>query len=156
MGSGLSILLSIWDYPDGIKFVQECYRVLKFGGKLRVSTPDLRFLIELYNENETELQKEYIAYIVDNFISYTEDPIDTFVINNFFKDTDPRGFGHKFIYDYKLLEQLLFSCKFVDVKRFMVGESDDSNLRGIELHGHVFKEREDFNRLESMVVEARK
>jgi predicted SAM-dependent methyltransferase len=48
------------DSWDGLRFVQECYRVLKPGGTLRISTPDLRFLIELFTENKTELQQRYI------------------------------------------------------------------------------------------------
>lgn len=137
-------------YLDGVRFVQECYRVLKFGGKLRIFTPDLKFLVELYNENKTELQKEYIMRVAAHGYA-----LDTFIINNFFYLNTPRGWGHKFIYDYKVLEQLLFLCKFVDVKRCIVGESDDRNLRGIELHGRVL-EHEAFNRFESMAVEARK
>ena len=35
-------------YTQGGLMLSECFRVLKSGGKLRVSTPDLRFLFSLY------------------------------------------------------------------------------------------------------------
>jgi SAM-dependent methyltransferase len=161
------------EYLDAVRFVQECYRVLKFGGKLRIFTPDLKFFIELYNENKTELQKECIMRVAATeecfrSLGHTAGSdalgrahpdryaLDTFIINNIFKLNDLRGlWGHKFIYDYKVLEQLLLSCKFIDVKRCAVGESSDSNLQGLDLHGCALKPQ-DFHRFESMAVEARK
>ena len=137
------------EYRVGAQLVQECYRVLKPGGRLRISTPDLRFLIELYDENKTELQKRYIVWAIDKFIRDTENYTDTFVINNFF-----RAWGHKFIYDYKTLKSLLNKCGFGDVERYESGESHDENLSGVESHGRVIGD--DFNILESMAVEAMK
>jgi predicted SAM-dependent methyltransferase len=134
-------------YRAGLQLVQECYRILKPRGRLRISTPDLDFLIELHDENKTEVQKRYIKWEVDR---YSPDRIytDTFVINNFV-----RG-DHKFIYDYKTLKNLLNKCRCVEVKRYEPGESHDKNLPGIESHGRIIGD--DFNRLESMVCEATK
>ena len=36
------------NYRDGLKMLNESYRVLKVNGKIRISTPDLQFLIDLY------------------------------------------------------------------------------------------------------------
>jgi predicted SAM-dependent methyltransferase len=132
-------------YRTGMQLVQECYRILKPGGRLRISTPDLIFLIKLHEENKTEVQKRYIKWEVDR---YNPDRIyaDTFVINNFV-----RG-DHKFIYDYKTLKNLLNKCRFAEIERYEPGESHDKNLRGIECHGHIIGD--DFNKLESMVLEA--
>jgi predicted SAM-dependent methyltransferase len=132
-------------YRAGVQLVQECYRILKPGGRLRISTPDLHFLIELCDENKTEVQKRYIKWEVDQ---YNPDKIyaDTFVVNNFV-----RG-DHKFIYDYKTLKNLLSKCRFVEVKRYEPGESPDENLLGIESHCRMIGD--DFNKLESMVLEA--
>jgi predicted SAM-dependent methyltransferase len=138
-----------FEYRVGMQQVQECYRVLKPGGRLRISTPDLRFLIELYNENKTELQKRYIVVVIDKFIRDTKSYTDTFVINNAFQ-----AWGHKFIYDYKTLKSLLNKCGFIDIERYEAGESYDENLRDVESHGRVIGD--DLNILESMVVEAMK
>jgi len=74
-------------------------------------------------------------------------PTDTCVINNFF-----RGFGHKFIYDYKTVQTFMLAAGFVNIVRRNVGESDDVHLRGIESHGLIIGE--EFNRLETLVAEA--
>ena len=35
-------------YQDGLKMLNESFRVLKPSGKIRISTPDLQFLLDLY------------------------------------------------------------------------------------------------------------
>jgi predicted SAM-dependent methyltransferase len=136
-------------YHEGINFLQESYRVLKPYGKVRVSTPDLHFLIELYGKKKTELQQRYIMWATQTFSNGIDSCLDTFVINNFF-----RAWNHKFIYDHKTLKDLMERCGFVDVRRYNPGESQDENLRGIELHGRYISE--EFNKLESMVLEGTK
>ena len=142
-------LIEHLEYQDGIQFVRECYRVLKPSGKIRVSTPDFRFLIELYAEKKTELQERYIVWAVDSFLSHIGIYRDTFVINNFFRD-----WGHKFIYDYKTLRDVLEKCGFINITRYNPGESDDKDFQGIEAHGLVIPD--EFNELESMVLEGAK
>ena len=145
-------------FSEGIRLLQECNRVLKPGGTLRIATPNLRFLIELYAENKTASQERYIRWTVE-----TECPelgssvkrlrstdglsLDTLVVNNFF-----RAWGHQFIYDRKLLAAVLRSCGFAQIRHCQPGQSEEENLRGLESHGlHISQE---FNTLESMVVEA--
>ena len=52
-------------YQDGKFMLEESFRVLKSSGKIRISTPDLKFLIKLYNEDKTELQKSCLLYTSD-------------------------------------------------------------------------------------------
>ncbi|MBM3210890.1 methyltransferase domain-containing protein [Candidatus Poribacteria bacterium] len=138
-------------YRMGEKMLKECYRILKPGGKIRISTPDLQFLIKLYGENKTQSQKEYIQWAAD--IMFPDDlkgiSEDTFVINNFFYNWE-----HKFIYDENSLTNLLISCGFINVLRYDIGESDDDNLRNLEHHGFIIGDKQ--NRIESMAFEATK
>jgi len=43
-------------HAQGQHMLKECFRVLKHGGKIRISTPDLSFLILLYQSDKSELQ----------------------------------------------------------------------------------------------------
>lgn len=141
-------------YREAMGLLKEIFRVLKPGGRVRLSTPDLRFLIDLYGADKTEIQQRYIAWATGTFLpgmrfSDTMAGADTFVINNFV-----RNWGHQFIYDQKTLRSALESYGFCEIVRHEPGESGDENLRGIESHGRRITD--DFNRLESLVVEASK
>src|SRR4030095_12453732 len=83
-------------YAQGLHMLSECYRILRKNRKIRISTPNLAFLIDLYKERKSDLQNEYIKWATDEFISFAPGYTDTFVINNFVRD-----WGHRFIYDEK-------------------------------------------------------
>ena len=112
---------------DGKFMLEESFRVLKNDGKIRISTPDLKFFIELYNDNKTDLQKKYIDYNVNHPAYDVFTAIDTYVINNFV-----RAWGHVFIYDKKVLKDLLESVGFTKVKSYLINESEDENLKDLE------------------------
>ena len=46
-------------YEVGSRSLKECYRVLKPRGVVRVSTPDLAFLVDLYTNSEADVNKRY-------------------------------------------------------------------------------------------------
>ena len=142
-------LIEHLEYRQGLRMLRECFRVLKPGGKIRVSTPDFRFLIALYGPNKTELQKRYLSWAVASFLPETGTGKDVFVINNFF-----RAWGHKFIYDPQVLKEALESAGFAGVSPQEVGRSDDGNLSGLESHGGQIGD--EFNRLETLILEGRK
>jgi predicted SAM-dependent methyltransferase len=134
-------------YAGGSAMLSECYRVLRKNGKIRISTPDLRFLIDLYSENKSPLQQEYIKWASDSFIGapYYD---DTFVINNFVRD-----WGHLLIYDEKTLRSSLGKAGFTDIVRCELNESEDDQLKNLEHEGRMPK---GFLRLESFTLEATK
>lgn len=134
-------------FKQGEVMLREIYRVLKPKGKVRFATPDLKFLIDLYGNNKSLLQQKYISWASDEFLREGGQATDTFIINNFV-----RAWGHQFIYDLKTLKFLLEKVGFTDVRRFTPGQSQDKNLKGLESHGKSIGE--EFNKLESFVVEA--
>jgi predicted SAM-dependent methyltransferase len=134
-------------YEDGVNFLKECHRILKPKGKIRISTPDLQFLINLYRENPSELQKRYIVWAIKSFMPNIPIRTKTFVVNNFF-----RAWGHKFIYDFETLKQTLKNCGFTNITRCNIEKSKDQNFSGVESHGKYISS--EFNKLESLVVEA--
>lgn len=133
-------------FNEGGFMLSECYRTLKPGGRIRIVTPDLKFLIELYSTSKSELQNRYISFSKRYFKSEVPS-IDTVVINNFFRD-----WGHKFIHDEKSLRHILAGIGFTHIDRLEINESKSPELRNIEKHG--IEITEEFNRLESIVIEA--
>lgn len=135
-------------YADGFGMLKECHRTLKPGGSIRISTPDLGFLIDLYKDGRSELQTRYMEWSVKSHGIDAPCCDDTFVINNFV-----RCWGHSFIYDEKTLRSLLERVGFVNVTRRNIGESEHESLRGLE---NVRRMPEGFLELESLTLEATK
>jgi len=135
-----------FSYAKGQAMLRECYRVLRNNGKLRISTPDLAFLMDLYRPDKTELQRQYLRWSTEDLSLDTAPSCeDTFVINNYVRD-----WGHTFIYDEKVLRFCLERAGFTDIRRFGVNKSDDPELRGIENEGRM---PEGFLQLESLILE---
>ena len=132
-------------FTDGLKMLVECHRVLKPGGKLRVATPNLQFLVDLYSSDKSELQESFIKHSTDNNIPWASRYEDTFVINDYV-----RAWGHQFIYDEKVLKNALSDAGFGDVSRRDLNESEDVNLRSLE---NEERKPAGMIRLETIVVE---
>ena len=139
-------------YAEGRTMLSESHRVLRRGGRIRVATPDLRQLVQLYvdREHPSADQSEYVNWIAETFFADRTRVGVTFVLNNAF-----RAWGHMFLYDEETLRSTLLDAGFVDVRRVPFGESDDPNLRGLERHGAVVDSLA-MNEFETMVLEASK
>lgn len=135
-------------YSNGLAMLSESHRILKHGGKLRISTPDLQFLIDLYQKNPSKLQKEYIKWATDCFIKNAPYYDDIFVINNFVRD-----WGHLFIYDEKTLRSSLENVGFTKIIRLELNESKDEALRNLENEKRM---PQGMLKLESFTLEATK
>ena len=135
-------------FPEGQFMVNECYRIMKPGAVIRLSTPDIKFLIELYREPKTEIQQQYIDFS-KRYFGDNRPMIDTIVINNFFRD-----WGHQFIHDFKTLEYILKQAGFKNIIQCEVYKSEHSVFQNLEKH--ALELGEEFNLLESIVVEATK
>ncbi len=118
-------------YPAGISMLRNCFRVLKPGGKIRISTPDLAKILSLYTPNKTPLQECYIQWATDTFLPNVDQYYETYVINNFFYN-----WGHTFLYDQEILRNALKRCGFIDIQLSVPGHSNDPHLSGIEFRLH--------------------
>lgn len=114
-------------YSNGFVMLSECYRILRNNGKVRISTPNMQFLINLYGCGKSELQMEYLKWATDKFGKNISCHDDTFVINNFV-----RAWGHLFIYDEKTLRSSLGKAGFSKIVRCDLNESNDELLRNLE------------------------
>jgi len=139
-------------FEDGLNMLKECFRVLKPGGKIRCSTPDLRFLIKLHEDPDNPIHKHYIEWAVDqcwkNNIYFPG-----LVFNNFV-----RNWGHLFIYDKETLEYSLAASGFTELRQYAINISDDEELMNLENEARRIKKGmpAGFLQLESMTFEGTK
>lgn len=133
-------------YQQGLNMLKESWRILKPGGVIRIATPDLRFLLGLYQDPEKPIHRDYIAMTARHG---GLPPTPVYVINRFHTT-----WGHKIIYDKETLSEFLLRVGFKDVCSCKVGNSAHSALNGVE--GHFRTMPAEFNLLETMVLEATK
>lgn len=137
--------------------LKESFRILKTEAIMRIATPSLDFLNDLYNYPEKEVNQEYINWAVRTspyLLSVKKTIQDDsmfycYVINNFYK-----AWGHKLIHNFNSLRSLALQVGFSEVNKAQVGKSRFEPLNNIERHGTIIPEK--FNKLETMVIELKK
>jgi predicted SAM-dependent methyltransferase len=103
-------------------FIAEAYRVLRPGGVLRLSTPNLRGITEAYLAEDPEILAAHRAH---GYTARTHADL----LNNYL-----HGFGHVHVYDAESLRLLLTAAGFSDVREAAFGHSEHPGLRGIDQH----------------------
>jgi len=99
------------------RLISECYRVLKPGGVLRVSTPSLRKLID-----------EYLAGRLSEWSNVGFCPSTPCHMMN----EGMRSWGHEFIYDAAELTQIFIETGFSMITNVPWRESNYEELNGLE------------------------
>jgi predicted SAM-dependent methyltransferase len=135
-------------YADSRHCLRECLRVLKPGGQIRVATPSLKRIADLYH-GAGDLQLNYVHWSIDTFIPDADAYLPGFVVNNFARD-----WGHRFVFDDQTLQHALETTGFVDIAQQAVGESGTAHLAELEHHGEMIPP--EFNEYETLVLEARR
>jgi len=132
-------------FPEGCAMLAECKRILKPGGRIRIATPDLAFLVGLYGNEKNEDQQRFLQWSKDCFLPWAPSADDTFVINNAVRD-----WGHQFIYDEKVLLFAMAKAGFTQLVCYPLMESDVADLCGLE---HEQRAPAGLLALETMIVE---
>lgn len=136
-------------YAAATNMVAESFRVLRAGGIFRVSTPDIRFLIELFNNQITKQQEPYIEFEIernDAVVRKEEGP--TFALNHFV-----RAWGHMFIHSEETLRAIIERAGFANIEKRTLNDSPVPELRELE---HESRMPEGFLQLQSITLEATK
>jgi predicted SAM-dependent methyltransferase len=122
----------------------ELFRILRPGGVLRLTTPDLRKVIAIYEDaNPVIGQGEYLEFLGGLTGRRYEQPCQ--MLNDYL-----RLWGHQYVYDEGDLTARLRDAGFVDVQRAEPGESRHAAFCSLERHGGA----EWVNRAEAMCLEA--
>jgi predicted SAM-dependent methyltransferase len=114
-------------FAAGQNMLRECFRVLKPNGTLRISTPNLAFLVDLYDHPAERQNAEYIRYSTEKYVRTAPALLPGFVINNFVRD-----WGHKFIYDRATLRLAFEKAGFCNIEERSLRQSEHRELCGLE------------------------
>lgn len=107
---------------QGRDFLEECYRILQSGGVLRISTPNLRKIVDEYLLGWASEWRN-IPYSANTGAKYTP----CRMVNDAM-----RLWGHEFVYDYEELTTLLKNIGFSKVSSVAWQESTYEDLKGLE------------------------
>lgn len=139
-------------FPQAVNMLKECHRVLKPHGVIRIATPDLRFLLDLYQHPERPINKRFIEWSARGGSGGGVFPESSvYVISKYHT-----AWGHKIIYDAESLSELLLENGFDNVYQCEIGKSFHVALKNVERH-HVNNETPyEFCELQTMILEATK
>jgi predicted SAM-dependent methyltransferase len=116
-----------------VGFICEAHRVLNPSGKLRLSTPNLDWIWRTHYTSMRSGGSPERAALIANRAFY--------------------GWRHRFLWNRELLATTLEACGFTDICWLSYGESNSSDLRGLERH-EKYPDEPGYPHI--LVVEARK
>jgi predicted SAM-dependent methyltransferase len=138
-------LIEHFSKKEGFRLLKESYRVLKIGGIIRITTPDLQKLIRLYFDTNQFAKREdciRVIYGSEARLSTCE------YFNNYM-----HRWGHKFIYDEQFIRTVLTQIGYANLTFCNNKESKHKALLNLEKH---FEKYPWLNQAETLIVEAEK
>ncbi len=118
---------------DAVSFLEESHRALAEGGWIRLSTPNLDWILATHHRAEGESHERTAMALA---------------LNRAF-----RGWEHQFLWNREMLEEALEATGFTDLAFCEYGESGVDALRGMERH-ETYPDTEGLQHV--LIVEARK
>ncbi|HET7437837.1 MAG TPA: hypothetical protein VFN10_24235 [Thermoanaerobaculia bacterium] len=102
------------DFRDAFFLLQECRRIMRDDGVLRLSTPNLDWVWATHYKTIMTTEEQVLA---------------CFALNRAF-----RGWGHQFLYNEETLSSVLRAAGFSTIVRCAYGESSHPELQHLERH----------------------
>lgn len=118
-----SNVLEHFEKYETIKILEECKRVLKKGGMIRVVLPDLKKLIENYTTADN-FNREYYGFDKDLYFGFLG-RLKSFFIR-----------GHQWMYDKDSFKVILKGVGFSEIReqKFRIGKVPDLDKLDLEMH----------------------
>jgi len=109
------------DYPTSvIKFINECYRILKEDGEIVIGVPNGASILKAYARGDKKYYNSMIKkwYAKRNCLKYFNTYID--LVNYHFRDQDDdnKYTPHLWAYDFDKLKSLFYNVGFKSVKKW--------------------------------------
>jgi predicted SAM-dependent methyltransferase len=104
------------EIDKAIDFLVHAGNSLAAGGRIRLSTPNLAWVIRTHFSLSTDDFEQRLS--------------ETVMTNRAF-----HGWGHRFLWSTEMLSGVMASIGFEDVEPYGYGESQDGELAGLERHG---------------------
>tara|TARA_B100001093_G_C26857473_1_gene1028139 strand:+ start:5238 stop:5978 length:741 start_codon:yes stop_codon:yes gene_type:complete len=146
------------NYFQASYMLEECFRISKPNGKIRIATPDLDKYLSLIYDNKKKENLEMIDfYMNDLFSRYPNDENAAMHILNL----EMHSWGHKYLYNLSTLKNQLVNSGFSKISQHDGGKSDDHNFKNLEMHKENqakkgIHDKPNFFDFETVIVEAEK
>lgn len=134
-------------YDEGKLMLQECYRILAPGGRIRIVTPDLKVSVDWFLNGQSARDRAFL----ESKLSVSGWP-RTASPQCMPLNLQMREWGHQFLYDRTTLRESLTAAGFTEIVETSPGVSADLHLKGVDIRDEI--EIRDLNAYESMVYEA--
>ena len=131
-------------HEEAVNLLNECHRVLKRRGWMRVVCPDLRIIVSKYLEGDLD----YILFRVSHKSELSQAFIKSLYLSDnrsIFERFLSPGFAHRCMYDFDSLATLLRKCGFGVAEKRRFGEGITPDIDRLDSHPE-----------ESLYVEAQK
>ena len=112
--------------PQACSFLAECRRVLRPTGALRISTPNLAYLVHTYCTASDDASDSFMRYLAAVELGKEK------ITPGEFLNASVRTHGHLHIWDFDDLAAALSEACFTRIQRVPYGESEDPELRHLE------------------------
>jgi SAM-dependent methyltransferase len=134
-------------YEEALAMLQECRRVLKKGGAVRISTPDIQLTRRLMDRPLAPELERYVQWS-NQWYGCAGDPGSAVQVVNRLQ----HEWGHQFLYDADTLADALRRAGFAETVECTPGDSAHAVLVNVDGHAQVIGM--EFNELESLIIEA--